>query len=111
MPTLDEIKAFLEKRGYKADVSQIGENSWHISLRAKSTDDVVATFANISQEGKFVVSLELKDAAELLLGSLPQQITDLNTNLALTLKATAKDIHILQDRIKKEEKRPWWRKW
>jgi hypothetical protein len=60
MPTTDELKAFLAKRGYPAIV-YTEKDCYVICLKEKnSADKVVDLLVQIKEPGKFIVSFEME---------------------------------------------------
>jgi len=165
----EEIKAFLAKRGYEAEVKAVKPGNFQVSLHCKSVDEVAGLFAGISEGSRFIVSVHHPDIIELVeagahlgerfsevraeygsaIGELQasqvstaramdtdnaafrKAIKQLEERLAeirvqcqsvrnelealdgvrvSKIKGLEVDIARLQDRLDKEERKPWWRK-
>jgi len=95
MATAEEIKTYLAKRGYDAEVSEKGD-SYLIALRSRSVDQVADILATIHEGKRFIVTTYHPDIVELIArdaGFLEQ-------------------FQALRDRLDVLEKKPWWRfKW
>ena len=78
----ENMEAFLEKRGYKANVKIVNGNTYVIGLSSKSVDEVAKLIANISDGHRFVVTIQQNDVVELVADQLQyeQRLKDL-TNM------------------------------
>lgn len=69
MATAEELKAFLAKRGYKADVIK-DSNNYHISIRCTDIEAAAKLMFQINEPGRFVIDLSPADAASYIAGLL-----------------------------------------
>lgn len=111
-----EIKEFLKKRGYDAEVEQVNPKTIQISLHSKTVSEVAKIFANVTDGSRFIVSMHYPDIIELV-----EEGTRLNERLEQVrqdllaetrrLNTELNDLAIsLSNRIKREERLPWWKK-
>jgi hypothetical protein len=61
MSTVDELKAYLAKRGYDVDVTKSDGNTYLVSVTSKKVEDIVSLIATIHEPGRFIVSVKLDD--------------------------------------------------
>lgn len=66
MATAEELKAFLKKRGYDAEAEVVESGNYRISLYCKSAEDATLIFSEIREPGRFVISVKLADAFDLI---------------------------------------------
>ncbi len=135
MATEDEMKRYLAKRGYDAEVSKPSENTWLVGLHCKTVEEVQQLLANIAEPGRFVVSVQFTDIVDELIhrSGLPMQIeelrSDMNRNtqkIEDTDASLRKDSEMslgglwdkiekankdITDRLDELEKAPWWKLW
>lgn len=133
--TSEQIKAFLKKRGYEAEAQVISGDTYLISLHVNSVDEVAKVFANISEPGRFIVSVHLDDILKILVddSGISSELRQLKTADVMMLsqaetyansKVSALEA-VLKQRIREQleqnallakdiaivKKTPWWKKW
>ena len=96
MATAEGLKAFLAKRGYRADVSEESPSTWLISLRSDTVEEVSKLLVNIGEPGRFIVSVKLADlvgvlSTELDLPTIIQAINGLKTTVGMLEKDMSKN--------------------
>ena len=129
MATTDELKQFLAKRGFDAEVVRTG-GTFVISLQSKKIDDVLNLLASINEPGRFVVAVKLGDVVpaigELLgvfklgedLDNLGTELRDkdksiedkLNDLIEVRLKKDEDTIQSLADDMKYIKSQSWWKR-
>jgi len=81
MATTKELQAFLKKRGYETTVEKEDE-TYVVSIRSQTVDEVAKLLASIDEPGRFVVSVQLSDILDLLKNSTRSEIADFSNSLA-----------------------------
>lgn len=66
----EEMKVFLAKRGYDAEVELVGFKTYKISIHSKAVDDIANLLAHISDGSRFVVTVYHPDVVELVANEL-----------------------------------------
>lgn len=64
----ENLRTFLAKRGYDTDVDRNPDNNtFTIGIRCQTAEEVARLLAQIDEPGRFVVSVQLTDIADILL--------------------------------------------
>lgn len=141
MATAENIKAFLKKRGFDAEVEKLKDDrTFIIGLSCKTVKEVSNVMAQIEEPGRFIISVQLSDIFGLLsdalnLSSLASKEELMKQSQALTntddelkkqsessisglwtlIKTLESEIKTRLDNIEGRidilESKPWWRKW
>lgn len=109
MATADELRTFLEKRGYPTSVTK-NESNFLIEVTAKTVGEVAQLLTTINEPGRFIVTLKLADSAPLIASlvgvpELREQIKlmgSLITNLESEMRGNVEKLNKTDDQLKKD---------
>lgn len=127
-----QLKEFLAKRGYDAEVEQIAHKNFIVSMKCKSTEEVSQLFANITDGNRIIVQLSHPDILEMVdeglqisdrLSNMEEAISEIreviqtldktyesrvnSTNNKLSNVAEELEQQILEEKNKAWYKKPW----
>lgn len=139
MPTADELKAYLAKRGIPVDV-QVAESTYKIAITSKSVEDVAGLLASINEPGRFIISVKLGDVIPLIGDTLgvskliesvdrleesmrgnAEKLTATDTenkrqseesisSLTHKVEVLNEEVRLLIDKLSYIEMQPWWKR-
>ena len=65
MATADELKTFLEKRGFHVEVEKVA-STFLIDITSKSVKDIQKILAEVNEPGRFIVAVKLSDTVPII---------------------------------------------
>jgi len=108
----EEIKKFVEKRGYPCEVMMLNPKVYKISLYSARVKEVADLVASINEPGRFVVELQHDDVAELVIDTLEleRRFKEVYERIDSVVTENLASISGLLMRLDKEERKKWWQK-
>jgi hypothetical protein len=92
MPTAEELKTFLAKRGYSTEVGKT-DNTFTIGISSKTVDEVSKLVGQIEEPGRFIISVFFSDVADLLYNKFGiQSIVDKEVELKSSIENLEKSM-------------------